>query len=120
MRETKFWTWHIVSAGVILILLTIHMFTMHLDDLVGWLNPAGGEAIAWANVLARSRMTLFTVTYVLLLAAALYHGFYGLRVMLFELSLGPALRRTINVTLWAAGVGLFALGSAAAIAARML
>jgi succinate dehydrogenase / fumarate reductase membrane anchor subunit len=120
MRETKYWTWHIAAGALILVLLGIHMTIMHLDDILGWMDPAGGKAVDWTNVLARSRMVFFTITYILLLGAALYHGFYGLRVILFELSLKPGARRAINVTLWAAGVGLFALGTAAAIAARMM
>ncbi len=122
MRETKFWTWHVAAGGLILFLLGLHMAIMHLDSLLGaWgLNPSGGEAIAWANVLARSRMAAMTAVYIALLGAALYHGFYGLRTIVFELGIGPALQRAVTAALWAAGVGLFVLGTVAAIAAGRL
>jgi len=120
MRETKYWTWHIAAGAVILILLALHMVIMHLDNILGLLNPSGGDAIAWANVLARSRMVFFVVVYVLLLGAALYHGLYGLRTILFELGPKPPLQKMINVVFWIGGIGLFALGTGAAIAAKML
>ena len=72
MRETKYWTWHIIAGVVVLVFLALHMVIMHLDDIVGLFNPAGGEAIGWCNVLARSKMAFFAVTYVVLLGAALY------------------------------------------------
>lgn len=119
MRETKYWTWHIITGVVILIFLALHMLIMHLDDFVGAFNPAGGEAIAWSNVLARSRMGFFVVSYIILLGAALYHGLYGARTILFELSLKPALQKLINVVFWIGGISLFALGTVAAIVVRI-
>ncbi|KPL07833.1 hypothetical protein AMJ85_09330 [candidate division BRC1 bacterium SM23_51] len=120
MKETKYWTWHIIAGVVILVLLALHMLIMHLDDILGMFNPAGGEAIAWSNVLARSRTGFFVVTYILLLGAALYHGLYGLRTILFELSLKPPLQKAVNVVFWIGGIGLFVLGTYAAIAAKLL
>ena len=120
VRETKYWTWHIVAGVVILVFLALHMLIMHLDDILGVFNPAGGEAIAWENVLVRSRMLFFVVTYVILLGAALYHGLYGLRTILFELGLKPPMQKLVNAVFWLGGAGLFLLGTYAAIAAKML
>ena len=119
MRETKWWTWHIAAGVVILILLTLHMLIMHLDNLIGAFNPSGGEAIAWENVLARSQLTFFAVAYVVLLGAALYHGLYGARTILFELSPGPAVQKLVTVIFWVGGLALFVLGSVAAIAVKV-
>jgi len=122
MGETKYWTWHILAGAVVLILLALHMAIMHLDDLLGaWaMNPSGGEAIAWENVIARSQMAATVVLYILLLGAALYHGLYGLRTILFELGPPRPLQTLINVVFWIGGAGLFTLGTAAAIAAKMM
>jgi len=60
----------------------------------------------------------FTVTYILLLGIVLYHGLYGLRTILFELTLKPATEKTITVVLLVVGVGLFSLGTWAAVAAH--
>jgi len=117
MRETKFWTWHILAGAVILFLLGLHMIVMHMDSIIGLLNPAGGEAIAWANVVERSRMVGLVVVYILLLGAALYHGLYGLRTILLELGPGAALQKAINALFWIGGLGLFVIGTVAAIVA---
>ena len=53
MRDRSLWTWHMAAGLVILVFLGLHMVIMHLDDLVGIFNPAGGHAIGWDNVAAR-------------------------------------------------------------------
>jgi len=85
IRDRKLWTWHVAAGLMILVLLGLHMAIMHLDSLLGLFNPAGGQPIDWDNVLARSQSLFFTATYILLLGAALFHGLYGLRNILFEL-----------------------------------
>jgi succinate dehydrogenase hydrophobic anchor subunit len=116
MRDQALWTWHIISAAVIGGLLGLHMAIMHLDALLGIFNPAGGHPVDWENVVARSKEAGFAVNYVLLLAAGLFHGFYGLRNILFELNPGKGLRGGITLVLIAGGFGLFALGTWAVIA----
>lgn len=111
MREQRLWTWHLGAGLVILVLLGLHMTVMHLDEVVRVFNPAPGHPIDWANVAARTRMGFFLVSYVLLLAAALFHGFYGLRTILFELNPGAGIKKTVNALLLAVGVLLFALGT---------
>jgi succinate dehydrogenase hydrophobic anchor subunit len=70
--------------------------------------------------LSRDGMLFFTVTYVLLLGVALYHGLYGLRTILFELTLKPVVEKTITVLLLLLGLGLFGLGAWAAVGAHAL
>ena len=120
MRDQKLWTWHILAGGVILVLLGLHMAIMHLDALLGIFNPAGGHPIDWANVAARGKAVFFPVTYVLLLGAALFHGLYGLRNILFELNPAPLLKRVVGAVLLLAGLGLFVLGTWAAVASHTL
>ncbi|HVN31466.1 MAG TPA: hypothetical protein VMT45_05730 [Thermoanaerobaculaceae bacterium] len=118
MRDQKLWTWHLAAGVVILFLLGLHMTVMHLNvtlPLKG-LNPAGGHPVDWANVVARGKSALFMVSYVILLGAALFHGLYGLRNILFELDPVSWLKRTISVVLLAGGIGLFVVGTWAAIA----
>jgi succinate dehydrogenase hydrophobic anchor subunit len=114
MRDRTLWTWHIGAGLVILVLLGLHMAIMHLDQSLG---ISGVEPVEWESVAARATSLFFTVTYVLLLGAALYHGFYGLRNILLELNPGAGVRRAINVGLSVLGVGLFVLGTWAALAA---
>jgi succinate dehydrogenase / fumarate reductase membrane anchor subunit len=117
MRDRTLWTWHIGAGVVILVLLGLHMAIMHLDQTLGIFGTPGAEPVEWESVAARAGSAFFTVTYVLLLGAALYHGLYGLRNILLELNPGAALRRTINVGLSVLGLALFGFGTWAALAA---
>jgi len=116
MKDRTLWTLSMASSGVVLVLLAVHMGIMHLDSTLGIAVPAGVSPTDWASVAERMRSTLFTVTYVILLGAALYHGLYGLRNILFELSPGPTLHRVESATLVVLGLALFLVGSWAALA----
>jgi succinate dehydrogenase/fumarate reductase cytochrome b subunit len=120
MKETKLWTWHLLTGAVILFLLGLHMLIMHMDLVIGLFNPAGGRAIEWENVIARSKQIFFVITYILLLGAALYHGLYGLRTILFELDLKRGMQKFVTVFFWIGGTGLFVTGTYAAIMAKLL
>jgi len=120
MRETKYWTWHMAAGVVIFVLLGLHMLTMHTGGITHLFAPHGGGAVSKENSLFRDGLPFFTVTYVLLLAVALYHGLYGLRTVLFELTLKPALEKAVSVVLLVAGLGLFGLGTWAALATHSI
>ena len=120
MRETKYWTWHMAAGVVILLLLGLHMLTMHTGGITHWFAPQGGEAVSRANSLFRDGKLFFTVTYILLLGVALYHGLYGLRTILFELTLKPVAEKAITFVFLAVGLGLFGLGTWAAFAAHAI
>jgi succinate dehydrogenase hydrophobic anchor subunit len=120
MRETYSWTWFIIAGIVIFILGGLHMMTVHMNAILGIFNPAPGDAVDWENVSGRGRNLFFTVTYIFLLAAVLYHGFFGLRTILFELGPSRGRQRFITKFLWCAGIVLFVIGTYAAIASRSL
>jgi succinate dehydrogenase hydrophobic anchor subunit len=114
VRDQGLWTWHLVAGVVILMLLGLHMTIMHLDEIIRVFNPAPGEPIDWANVTARGKSVFFLVNYVLLLGAALFHGLYGLRNILFELNPAAGLKKALNALFLVAGLALFVFGSWAA------
>lgn len=116
MRDQKLWTWHLAAGLVILVLLGLHMVVMHLDKILPLAvsTPGGGEPIDWANVVARARSVFFTVTYVLLLGAALFHGLYGLRNILFELNPGAGTKKALTGLFLLVGLALFVVGTWAA------
>jgi succinate dehydrogenase hydrophobic anchor subunit len=120
MRETKYWTWHMAAGVVILILLGLHMLIMHLGGITQlFVQNPDQPAISKANSLARDGNLFFTLSYIILLGTALYHGLYGLRTILFELTLKPAAEKAINVLLVVLGLGLFGLGTWAAITVHL-
>jgi succinate dehydrogenase / fumarate reductase membrane anchor subunit len=120
MRDRALWTWHIASGLVVLAVLGLHMAVMHLDATLGVFNPAGGHPIDWDNVAARARDLGFAASYVVLLAAALFHGLYGFRTIVFELGIGATARRSVSLALILTGSGLFILGAWAAWASLRL
>ena len=120
MREEKKWTWHILAAIVILFLLGLHMIIMHLDAIVGIFSSSGAKPTDWKSVIERAKNMFFVVTYIVLLAAALYHGLYGFRNILFELNLKQKGERVINVLFVISGFLLFAFGSYVVIATFLL
>jgi succinate dehydrogenase / fumarate reductase membrane anchor subunit len=109
MRESTLWLMHLAAGAVMLVVLGIHFGVMHMGSLFG---IPRGEVLTFASVSARSGQMFYLVVYLVLLVAALYHGLYGLRSMLFELSfIGAGLRKTINITLVLAGWGFFFYGA---------
>ena len=119
MNETKCWTWHMAAGVVIFILLGLHMTTMHMGGLTGlFVSHPAEAATAKVNSQARDSRVLFSTGYILLLGIALYHGLYGLRTILFELTLRPAVEKTVSVILLILGLVLFVVGTWAAIAAH--
>ncbi|MDD5544634.1 MAG: hypothetical protein PHX83_15820 [Acidobacteriia bacterium] len=120
MRETKYWTWHMTAGVVILFLLGLHMLIMHVGGVSTSFAPYSGEATSKANSLFRDSKLFFTVTYIFLLGIALYHGLYGLRTILFELTLKPVVEKSITFVLTITGLGLFVLGTWAAIATHAI
>ena len=120
MRDQRLWTWHLLAGLVIFALLGLHMAVMHLDTMLGWFNPEGLKPIAWESVLQRARMGFFTLSYIVLLGAALFHGLYGLRNILFELGPGRGAKGLISVVLALGGAGLFLFGAWAAWTAGAL
>jgi succinate dehydrogenase hydrophobic anchor subunit len=111
-RESTLWTWHLIAGAVIFVLLGLHMFIMHLSGLTG---AEGQDVLSYSSVMERSRDIAFVVIYVLLLGVALYHGLYGLRKIVLELTLPEGAERVITVLVVLVGVGLFAIGSYATI-----
>lgn len=117
MREITLWTLHILGGIVILIVLSIHMGIMHLDSILVALGTGYEHALSWASVGTRNKQLFFTISYIVLLGAALYHGFYGLRNIIFELNSNGGVQKTINWVLFFAGLALFIFGTFAVIAA---
>ena len=114
MRESRLWILHLVAGAVMLVVLGIHFGVMHTSELFG-INRV--EVLTFPSVQARSGMAFFLVVYLILLAAALYHSLYGLRSLIFELSIiGPTIRKTINIILTISGWGFFFWGSYVIIA----
>ena len=73
------------------------------------------EPLSWAQVSQRGASGLYTAIYITLLGTALFHGLYGLRTVLTEFWTGERAAKRINVGCWFLGLGLFLVGTLAAI-----
>jgi len=120
MPHTKLWSWHIIASVVLLVLLGLHIAIMHLNDILNLagFNPYGANPIDWENVAFRTKQLSFTIIYILVLAAGLFHGLYGTQTILFELNPSPRVRNWITGLFLIMGIGLLVLGTWAAIAGR--
>ena len=115
MKNSFTWTWHLLAGVALAFLLGTHMFIMHLDDVFNFFD--GAKAVSFAAVVERSKQISFMVSYVLLLAAALYHGLYGLRTVIFELTLASRAEKMITTLFVVIGMALFVYGAVAAVSA---
>ncbi len=120
MKNSITWTWHLLAGAALAFLLGMHMFIMHLDDVLNLLGNGEMKAVSFAAVAERGKQVFFLVSYVLLLVAALYHGLYGLRTVLFELTLAPRLEKVITALFFVFGAVLFVYGTMAAVSAYRL
>lgn len=118
MRETKLWTWFMLAGLALLILLGLHMVITHAGGVTGLFVDHPGEAVSKANSQARDARAFFPYLFVVMLAAGLFHGLYGLRTILFELGLRRGVEKAISVLLLVVGLGLFGLGTYAAFKAH--
>lgn len=111
MRESRFWLLHLLSGAALAVLLGLHLAVMHLDGLLG-----DGEPISFASVAARGESAAWRVFYLVFLAVALYHGFYGLRGVLLE-AFREGAGRAITTALVLVGAAAFLFGSYVILAA---
>jgi succinate dehydrogenase hydrophobic anchor subunit len=98
----------------------LHMGIMHLSAIWSALGIGSAEPTKSDEVFRRSQQLFFMITYILLLGTALFHGLYGFRSMLCELSLSKFLEKVIGVVCAVVGFALFIYGSYAAIAVFQL
>ncbi len=104
-----------IAGLVVLLLAGIHLATFHLDDVLAPVLGLSTEPLAWAEVKARGASVIQIAVYVLLLATALFHGFYGLRTVLTEVWSSRRAATVITIACWVLGLGLFAVGTFAAL-----
>lgn len=109
MRESRLWMLHLICGGVMVIVLGIHYAVMHTSELLGM---SRSEVLSFESVHTRAGSPFFVTVYLILLAAALYHGLYGLRSIIYEINgLGEGARKGLSVLIIICGWAFFALGA---------
>ena len=75
MRETRLWSWHLLVIPIIIVLLGAHFAVMHYAPV--FYGVSVEEARNFETMIERGKSVAQLVLYILLLAAALYHGLGG-------------------------------------------
>ena len=109
MRETRLWSLHILVIPIIAVLLGMHFALMHYAPVFYGMRVE--EAREFGTMIERGKSVAQSAVYILLLIAGLYHGLYGLRGILRELPLTPAMVKIVDVGILLFGLLIFALGT---------
>jgi succinate dehydrogenase hydrophobic anchor subunit len=109
MRETRLWSLHLLAIPIIFVLLGMHFAVMHYAPVFYGMSVE--EARSFEVMIERGRSVAQLVLYILLLAAGLYHGLYGVRGIIRELPLTPALAKAVDIGILLFGLFIFALGT---------
>lgn len=109
MRETRLWSLHILVLPIIAVLLGMHFAVMHYAPVFYGMSVE--KAREFDTMIERGKSITQLVLYILLLAAGLYHGLYGLRGILRELPLTPVLVKVVDAGVLIFGLIIFALGT---------
>ena len=108
MRESRLWLLFWLCGPLLFFLLGIHLFFMHMEGILGFLGIKNGDVLEYTAVIQRAVDVNWVLLYLALLLLSLYHGLYGLRSVLLELS---TRERVINRILLAVGLLLFIGGA---------
>jgi succinate dehydrogenase hydrophobic anchor subunit len=109
MRETRLWSLHILVLPIIAVLLGMHFAVMHYAPV--FYGMSVDKAREFGTMIERGKSVTQLVLYILLLAAASYHGLYGLRGILRELPLTPPWVKVVDLGVILFGLAIFAFGT---------
>ncbi len=100
--EWRLWVLHRVTGLLLVLSLAAHIAILHLAE--------PGESIAFDRVVARLASPPFVVLDSVLLAAALFHGLNGVRVVAGDMGMRGSTLRALSWVLLALGLGGFVYG----------
>ena len=116
MVKTRLHLIFLLSAVLIAVLLGIHMVVLHLEGIMSLFGGSEVHATDWDPMIGRSMQGLWAALYIALLAFGLYHGLYGLRGIIIEMTTSANTIRFINWLFIIIGVVVFVWGSYVPIA----
>jgi succinate dehydrogenase/fumarate reductase cytochrome b subunit len=98
------WAWFFqrVSAGLLIVLLAVHIFLDHYEEVgaeitVGWVHARLGDLL------------YITVDYAML-AMVLFHGLNGTRTILFDFDMFAKRKKGVDIGLWVLGIAMLIWG----------
>ncbi|KKM08735.1 hypothetical protein SY88_21695 [Clostridiales bacterium PH28_bin88] len=111
MRESQYWVLFIAAAVVMVVLLGVHMAMLHLEGILAMLGVEIGDVLEYSSVMTRAGSAFWTFFYIAFLAVALYHGLYGVRAILLEVTNGESAGRTVTGLVVVVGLAAFVYGT---------
>lgn len=107
----KYWLINALCGLIVLVLLGGHMATMHLDDVMALVTGGNTNPLDYEQVTQRGYSLPLALSYIVLLAAALFHGLYGVNTMFTERWTSARAALRIRLACWIVGLGLFVVGA---------
>lgn len=104
MRSTYLWLLQVITGGLVAVFLGIHLVLLH----VARNRVPGSEPSEWPSMLDRAVRGIWLGFYIPFLALVLYHGLYGLRGIILEMTPSPRMERLVTGAF--IGLGAVALG----------
>jgi succinate dehydrogenase / fumarate reductase, membrane anchor subunit len=95
------WLWQRISAVVLFFLLIIHFVTYHFIQ---------NGNISYDQIVSKMHTTWFNLVQMLFLVLALFHGFYGLWVIIEDYIHEKNCRIAIYSSIWIVGLVLLIVG----------
>jgi succinate dehydrogenase hydrophobic anchor subunit len=111
MRGARFWVLHYMAGAILFIFLLSHIFTMHYETILSKLGLGVSDPLLWENVVERAKNLIFQFGYIVFLGFALFHGLYGLKNIITEISAGKKYSKVISYIFWIIGIFLFLYGT---------
>jgi len=105
MLKTRMHLLFLLAAVGIAVFLGIHMAVQHLNRVLatGDTNPT-----SWLSMIGRATQNGWVVIYILLLVFGIYHGLYGLRGIIIEMTKTDRAIAIVNWIFIVGGIILFA------------
>ena len=113
MLKTRMHLLFLLAAVGTAVFLGIHMAVQHLNNVLATGDTA---PTSWLSMIGRATENGWVVIYILLLVFGLYHGLYGLRGIIIELTKTDKAITAINWIFIVGGIILFVWASYVPIA----
>jgi succinate dehydrogenase hydrophobic anchor subunit len=113
MSKTRLHLLFLLAAVGTAVFLGIHMAVQHLNNV---LATGQADPTSWLAMIGRATESGWVVIYVLLLFFGIYHGLYGLRGIILELTTSDKTIRVVNWVFIIGGIALFIWASYVPIA----
>jgi len=98
------WAWFFqrLSAGLLVVLLTLHIYVDHYMEV--------GDELTVGEVHTRLKQVLFIVIDYSMLGMVLFHGLNGTRTVMFDFDVFLKRKKLVDIGLWVLGIAMMIWG----------